>query len=111
MRRNLVIALLAVALMFFVACSSKPAGPAPARTEKVVMQGFKFQPPNVTISVGDKVEFSNADMVPHNAVSSGNFDSGKLQPGESWTFVAKQKGDFAYICTLHPNMKGHISVQ
>lgn len=111
MRRKLIIAFLAAGVMFFAACSSKPAGPAPGRTEKVVMQGFKFQPQSVTIAVGDRVEFNNADMVPHNAVSSGNFDSGKLLPGESWTFVAKQKGDFEYICTLHPNMKGRVSVQ
>src|SRR5438270_4495344 len=64
-----------------VTSQSTPAAPtAPA----VLIQGFKFQPADLTVNVGDSVEFTNSDIVPHNAVSAGKFESGKLHTGQSW---------------------------
>ena len=32
----------------------------------------------------------------------GPFDSKVIQPGKSWRFVARRKGQFAYTCSFHP---------
>jgi plastocyanin len=50
-------------------------------------------------------------MMPHNAVSEGKFHSDKIEQGKSWKYVATEKGTFDYICTYHPNMKGHLVVR
>ena len=107
MRKRISIALLSIAVMLMAACSSKPA----PKTQTVVIDGFKFQPALLTVNTGDMVVFTNQDMVPHNAVAEGKFDSGKLEQGKSWTYTAKDKGTFDYICTYHPNMKGQLVVQ
>ncbi len=107
MRRTISMIALSIAVMFLGACSSKPA----PQTHTILIDGFKFQPALLTVNVGDNVVFTNQDMVPHNAVDEGKFNSGKLEQGKSWTYLAKDKGTFDYICTYHPNMKGHIVVQ
>jgi plastocyanin len=110
MRRSVAIILISIAAMLPIACSSHPSKPAP-QERKVLIQDFKFQPADLTVNVGDTVEFTNADMMPHNAVAQDKFTSGKLEQGKSWKYVAAEKGTFDYICTYHPNMKGHLVVQ
>ena len=38
------------------------------------------------------------------------FDSGHLDPYESFTFNFDEKGTYDYFCTLHPWMKGQVIV-
>ena len=33
------------------------------------------------------------------------------EAGKSWKFTARKAGEFAYLCTLHPNMKGILKVE
>jgi plastocyanin len=39
------------------------------------------------------------------------FDSKAIAAGKAWTYRATKKGDFPYVCTLHPTMSGTIHVQ
>ena len=99
-----------------VTASRPPAGSGSGsvKTVTVVVQGFKFDPPIVTVHEGDTVQWKNKDIVPHTAtedVSKPAFDSGKIQMGAAWSFVARSKGTYNYICTLHPNMHGKLIVQ
>jgi plastocyanin len=57
------------------------------------------------------VVWVNKDPFPHTATARGNFDSGSIAAGRSWSLVAREPGDYAYICTLHPGMKGTLIVQ
>lgn len=83
-----------------------------ATTHNVLISGFKFQPDNLTVKVGETVEWKNADNVPHTVTADGKeFDSGSIRPGASWKFVATKAGTYNYICTLHPNMKAKLTVQ
>src|SRR4051794_32206647 len=91
MRRSIAIILISIAALLPIACSSHSSKPAP-QTHKVLIQDFKFQPADLTVNVGDTVEFTNADMMPHNAVSESRFASGKLEQGKSWTYTASDKG-------------------
>jgi plastocyanin len=80
----------------------------------VVIRGFRFDPETVTVNQGDTVEWKNDDIVPHTAteaVSKPSFDSGTIQTGSAWRYVARNKGTYNYTCTLHPNMEGKLIVQ
>jgi plastocyanin len=83
-----------------------------SRTTKhtVVMEAVSFQPTDLTVSAGDAVVWVNKDPFPHTATSSV-FDSKTIAAGESWTYTAKTRGEFPYVCTLHPTMKGTLRVR
>jgi plastocyanin len=49
--------------------------------------------------------------VPHTATADTGFDSKNLNSGQSWSFVARQKGNYPYVCTYHPYMKGELLVK
>ena len=87
---------------------------AQSRMVSVVIRGFRFDPETVTVNQGDTVEWKNDDIVPHTAteaVSKPSFDSGTIQTGSAWRYVARNKGTYNYTCTLHPNMEGKLIVQ
>ena len=63
----------------------------------VVIRAFKFEPATVTVNVGDTVEWKNDDIVPHTATADGEaqkpaLDSGTIQTGATWRYVARNKG-------------------
>jgi plastocyanin len=54
----------------------------------------------------------NEDFFPHTATAQdGRFDSGDIGTNKAWSYVAKEDGTSAYICTLHPTMKGTLIVK
>ena len=82
------------------------------KTHTVVIEGTTFAPASLTVASGDSVVWLNKDPFPHTATSkAGGFDSQVIAAGESWKYVARKKGDFAYICTLHTTMKGVLRVK
>jgi plastocyanin len=86
------------------------AGPAP-ETHTVIIKDLAFSPASLTIAPGDTVRWSNEDNRDHTVVASdGSFSSGNIAPGDSYSFRFRTKGDFAYACSLHPRMKGSVTV-
>ena len=78
----------------------------------VTIDGFEFRPPAATVKAGDDVIWRNADPVPHTATAKdAGLDSGSINAGGTYRFIAKRKGRFDYICTLHPTMKGTLIVE
>ena len=45
----------------------------------------------------------NRDPFPHTATSPV-FDSKAIAAGGSWKYIARTRGTFSYVCTLHPTM-------
>ena len=89
---------------------------AASKVVTVEIRDFKFEPATVTVHEGDTVEWKNDDSVPHTATEDDEgkkpaFDSGSLQTGAAWRYVARKKGTYNYICTFHPNMQGTLIVQ
>jgi plastocyanin len=104
---------LAVALALVLPGTGAGAARAPKpATHTIAMDGTAFSPDDLTVKVGDTVVWINKDPFPHTATStSGAFDSKILQPGDSFKYKATTKGDFPYICALHPTMKGMLRVE
>src|SRR5262249_16415511 len=82
-----------------------------AATHTVVMDGVKFEPATLTVARGDTVVWVNKDPFPHTVTSEGAFDSHEIPAGRSWRYVGGKAGDYAYVCTLHPNMQATLTVK
>jgi len=75
-----------------------------------------YIPSVIIIDFGNQVTCVNEDSAFHTVTSgfygepSELFDSGHLDPYESFTFDFDEKGTYDYFCTLHPWMKGQVIV-
>ena len=87
------------------------AGPVHAAGHTVTMDGVKFEPASITVAPGDTVTWVNKDPFPHTATDPGVFDSREIAPEKSWKWTARKAGVYNYVCTLHPTMKGTITVK
>lgn len=80
-----------------------------ATTHIVEIRQFKFYPATLRVKRGDTIVWKNIDAAPHTA-TSGQWDSGRLNRNQSWSFKVTSKGSIEYICAFHPMMKGKIIV-
>jgi len=87
------------------------AGAAHAAGHTVRIDGVKFEPAAITVERGDTVTWINEDPFPHTATDPGVLDSREIAPGKSWKWTARSSGVYDYACTLHPTMKGTITVK
>ena len=88
------------------------ATPALAADQTVTIQGFAFNPGEVTVTVGDTVTWTNNDTRGHTATAdAGGFDTGTISVGASKTITFATAGTFAYHCTIHPDMTASIIVE
>jgi plastocyanin len=89
------------------------AGGAIHTTEaRVIIENFAFSPASLTVAAGTKVTWVNRDTDPHTATDTDKrFNSGALDTNEEFSFVFRDKGDYEYYCTLHPHMKGRVTVR
>ena len=76
-----------------------------------------YIPSMVTISAGESVTWVNQDSAFH-SVTSGFydtpidlFDSGYMDPYDSYTLTFDETGTYDYFCTLHPWMEGQVIVE
>ena len=76
-----------------------------------------YVPSLIVIEKGKQVTWVNEDSAFH-SVTSGFydapddlFDSGHLDPFESYTVTFDEAGTYDYFCTLHPWMKGQVIVE
>ena len=76
-----------------------------------------YIPPNIVIEKGKSVTWLNEDSSFHSVTSgfypepSGLFDSGHLDPYQSYTLSFDEFGTYDYFCTLHPWMKAQVIVE
>jgi plastocyanin len=77
----------------------------------VKIRNFKFEPANLAIAVGKTVQFINLDEEPHTATATdGAFNSKALDTNQTWNYTATKLGTYPYICSIHPFMKGTLTV-
>lgn len=95
------------AVVAIAACGAKK--PAP-QVLHVDIRGMKYDAATLAVTVGDTVEWTNNDLMPH-TVTSSTFDSKSIAPHGTWSYVASTPGEFAYTCTFHPTMVGTLTVR
>jgi plastocyanin len=83
----------------------------PAGDPGVTIVDFQFNPGTITIHAGDTITWTNTGAQPHTATANDHsFDTGVLKRGQSASHTFSTPGTFSYICTIHPFMKGTVTV-
>lgn len=90
---------------------SQAVAAARSGANEVAITGFTFGPGALKVTVGQKVTWTNADDTPHQiSVVGGAQRSELMLKGQSASLQFDAAGNIAYICGLHPSMKGTIEV-
>jgi plastocyanin len=93
--------------------TSEEAAPAGGGGAEVTMKDIKFDPKNLTVKVGDTVEWVNDDSVGHD-VTADDFksgDPGGMASGDTFEHTFEKAGTYDYVCTVHPGMEGTVTVK
>lgn len=73
---------------------------------------YGFSPASITIQAGTTVTWNNASSAPEgHTVSGSGLESGTLHQGQSYSHSFGSPGTFSYICSIHPYMKGAVTVR
>lgn len=93
--------------------STSSGGAAPSGGGAVEMKNTAFSPATTTVKVGQKITWTNKDGFDHNVVAQtgATFKSKNFGQGGTFTFTPTKAGTITYICTIHPFMKGTITVR
>lgn len=90
-----------------------------------MVDGNAFDPAHLTVRVGDEVTWENASSSIHTATCDPDnplgvehtlpegaepFNSGNVNPGDSFSHTFDVAGEYAYSCMLHRPMTGHVTV-
>ena len=85
---------------------------AAGETVTVRINGMRFEPANITVKPGTRVTWVQADGMPH--IISGKatgMRSNTLYTGQNYSYIFQKPGEYAYVCDLHPSMKGSVVVE
>lgn len=104
-----VLIVLLFALCAAMGCRSSKKGNT--QTHIVEIKQMKFVPEHLKVSPGDSVRWINKDFFTHNVAEeeAGLWKSSELQKGER--FAIQIDREVSYTCTLHPVMKGSITLK
>lgn len=75
---------------------------------------YGYGPDTITVVMGknNTVFWTNGDSAAHTVTSdSGIFDSGNMNPGNTFQFTFTTPGTYSYHCSYHPYMQGKIVVK
>ncbi|MBR0827376.1 cupredoxin domain-containing protein [Bradyrhizobium manausense] len=84
--------------------------PASAETVQITMENLEITPAEVSLKVGDTVEWINKDVFAHTATARGGDFDVNLPAKKSATSVVKKTGTVEYYCRFHPNMKATLRI-
>lgn len=95
-----------IAVMAFGAGRSSAAEPV---EHAVSITGFKFVPETITVVPGDRVTWTNNDIVPHTATAMDkSWDTGTIAKGKSKSLIVGDDHQADYFCRFHPKMKAKV---
>src|ERR1700692_4896241 len=102
--------------LLFIALASTPglaedqqdAGASPV----VSIDHNTFIPSEITVVPGTIVTWVNTEAMPHTVLDlNKGFRSKTLVKDAKFSFTFTTAGDYSYLCSIHPNMKGKVIVK
>lgn len=92
--------------------------PGPNTVNIVGLEAPFFTPNSISVKSGTTLTFSNVDGNMHTVTSvkkgtiepDGTFDSGLMKAGDTFSVKLDKPGTYEYFCSIHPGMKGTVSV-
>jgi plastocyanin len=107
---RLTILFAALASIPCLAQDASNAGAGPVAT--VSMDHNTFTPGEITVVPGTTVTWVNNEAMPHTVVDlNKGFRSKTLAKDAKFSFTFTTAGDYSYLCSIHPNMKGKVIVK
>lgn len=83
-------------------------------TVTVEVEDDHFSPADITISAGDTVSWHFDGDLPHGVQGIGDkamsINSPLFEVGD-WSHTFTQPGEYRYLCPIHPDMRGTITVE
>lgn len=119
--RSKVLTALCVALPLSAASAEEPieiveGGASGSNT--VNIESMSFKTPEIKIKSGDSVTWTNNDGIAHNvhfrqgpAKGHPKAQGKMLSKGDTYTVKFTTAGEYNYVCTPHPPMKGKVVVE
>ena len=104
---NILLVVFLVAFLIGMAASAQDN--SSGKVIDIAIQNFAFNPDSVKISAEDTVRWTNMDSADHTVVGS-IFESGIITKGQNYEFRFTEPGVYNYECSIHPSMKGTITV-
>ena len=110
--RRPLLALIAALALVPAACGSDEENiKAVTEPGQVSMKSFAFVPAEATVKVGEKVTWKNEDSAKHDATGEGSdLKTPLIGQGETTDYTPTKAGTIEYVCSIHPNMKGTLTV-
>lgn len=88
------------------------ATPDSSGVVQATIKQLVYAPARIEIAAGTTVEWKNDDPLAHTVTADdGGFDSGTIDPGQSWRRRFDTPGTYTFHCTPHPFMKGVVVVR
>jgi plastocyanin len=82
------------------------------REVRVEIRNNQYLPRDIIVRAGATVTWDNLDGVPHTATERHEaWETGLLSKGEMGAISFPEIGAYGYFCTVHPWMRGTISVR
>ena len=95
-----------------ISAATPTAEPAAASSDLATgadIQDFTHQ--DLTVQIGTKVVWTNRDGASHTTTAkAGQWNSGTLREGQSFSFTFTEAGVFSYFCAIHPFMTAEVTV-
>jgi plastocyanin len=74
-------------------------------------RGQILRPTDAAIEPGSTITWTNNGALPHAVTADdGSFDSGRLNPGDSYKVALDGQGTVTYFCAVYPEMRGSATV-
>jgi plastocyanin len=90
-------------------------GGAAAKQVAIDIVDIDYEPKDATAKKGVTVKWTNTGDLPHTVTKQEgpgpDFDSGTLQPGDTYEETFTTPGKIAYHCTIHSGQDGSLTVQ
>jgi plastocyanin len=99
-----------LAVLALGAAPAAAGGPAPAGPTSAIHDRI-YTPSAITVAAGQSIVWRNETLGPHTVTSTSElFNSGRIEGGTGYTLKYSTPGSFDYYCTVHPTMKGVVTV-
>ena len=88
------------------------AAPPAAPKAEVTIENYHFVPATLKIAAGSSVTWTNKDEDAHTVMdATGEFRSGVLDGGDSYSHTFLTAGVYRIACSMHPQMSATIIVE